>query len=54
MDWNIVSADDIIHLIRSKDDYCRLVLTGRSLPAEIAEYADVISKIELEKDLLDS
>ena len=54
LDWNIVSADDIIHLIRSKDDYCRLVLTGRSLPAEIAEYADVISKIELEKDLLDS
>ena len=51
---NLVSADDIIHLIRSKDDYCRLVLTGRSLPAEIAEYADVISKIELEKDLLDS
>lgn len=24
LDWNIVSADDIIHLIRSKDDYCRL------------------------------
>lgn len=54
LDWDIVSAEDIIHLIQLKDDYCRLVLTGRRLPAEIAEHADVISKIELEKDLLDS
>ncbi|MDD7402892.1 MAG: cob(I)yrinic acid a,c-diamide adenosyltransferase [Butyribacter sp.] len=52
LDFDIVSVEDIINLIKLKDDYCRLVLTGRDLPKEIAEYADVISKIELEKDLL--
>lgn len=53
LDYGIVTAEDIIHLIELKDDYCRLVLTGRELPKEIAEYVDVISKIDLEKDLLD-
>ncbi len=53
LDLGIVSVEDIIQLIKLKDDYCRLVLTGRELPQEIAEYADVISKIDLEKDLLD-
>lgn len=52
LDLEIVSIEDIINLIKLKDDYCRLVLTGRELPPEIAEYADVISKIDLEKDLL--
>lgn len=42
--------DDIIHLIELRDDYTRLVLTGQNLPPQLAEYADVISKIELEKD----
>lgn len=52
LDVGIVTVEDIINLITLKDDYCRLVLTGRRLPPEIAEYADVISKIDLEKDLL--
>lgn len=53
LDFGIVTVEDIVDLIKIKDDYCRLVLTGRELPEEIAEYADVISKIDLEKDLLD-
>lgn len=53
LDFDIVTIEDIVNLIKVKDDYCRLVLTGRELPKEIAEYADVISKIDLEKDLLD-
>ncbi len=48
----IVSVEDIINLINLRDDYCRLVLTGRDLPPEISEYADIISKIDLEKDTL--
>lgn len=52
LDLDIVTVEDIVNLIKLKDDYCRLVLTGRELPPEIAEYADVISKIDLEKDLL--
>lgn len=50
IDLGILSSEDIISLIELRDDYERLVLTGRMLPEEIAEYADVISKIDLEKD----
>lgn len=52
LDLEIISVEDIVNLIHLKDDYCRLVLTGRELPTEIAEYADIISKIDLEKDLV--
>lgn len=52
LDLEIISIEDIINLIELRDDYCRLVLTGRELPPEIAEHADIISKINLEKDLL--
>ncbi|MCI8769727.1 MAG: cob(I)yrinic acid a,c-diamide adenosyltransferase [Lachnospiraceae bacterium] len=48
----IVSVEEIVNLIQLRSDYCRLVLTGRDLPPGISEYADIISKIDLEKDLL--
>ncbi len=50
IDLNIISIEDIIRLIQTGDDYTRLVLTGQNLPEELIPYADVISKIELEKD----
>ena len=50
IDLDIVSLEDIIRLIDLRDDYSRLVLTGRELPEQIASKADVISKIDLEKD----
>lgn len=50
IDLNIISIEDIIRLIETGDDYTRLVLTGQNLPQELIPYADVISKIELEKD----
>lgn len=52
LDLEIISVEDILHLIALRDDYSRLVLTGRELPEEIAKRADIISKIDLEKDLL--
>ncbi|MBR1740694.1 MAG: cob(I)yrinic acid a,c-diamide adenosyltransferase [Lachnospiraceae bacterium] len=52
IDLDILSVEDIISLIELREDYERLVLTGRMLPERIAEYADVISKSDLEKDLL--
>ena len=48
----IVTVEEIINLIKLRDDYCRLVLTGRELPPELSEYADIISKLDLEKDTL--
>lgn len=53
IDLHIISIDDIIRLIEMRDDYCRLVLTGQSLPKQLVPYADVISKIELEKDIVE-
>ncbi len=50
IDLNIISIEDIVRLIETGDDYTRLVLTGQNLPEELIPYADVISKIELEKD----
>jgi cob(I)alamin adenosyltransferase len=50
IDLGIISVEDIIRLITLRDDYTRLVLTGQNLPQELLEYADVISKIDLEKD----
>lgn len=50
IDLDILTVEDIIGLIALREDYSRLVLTGRQLPEKIAGYADVVSKIELEKD----
>lgn len=52
LELEIITIEDIIHLIELRDDYCRLVLTGLELPPELVGYADIISKIDLEKDLL--
>ncbi len=52
IDLDIVSVEDILALVDLRDDYGRLVLTGRTLPEKIAERADIISKIDLEKDLV--
>lgn len=50
LDFGIIEVSDIIKLIELRDDYTRLVLTGRNLPQELIEYTNVISKLELEKD----
>lgn len=52
IDLDIISMEDIIHLIQLRDDYTKLVLTGRSLPSELEPYMDIVSKIDLEKDTI--
>ena len=39
-----------VKLIELRDDYTRLLLTGRNLPEELREYVNIISKLDLEKD----
>lgn len=51
IDLGIISSEDIIQLVQMRDDYCKLVLTGRNLPKELQNYVDIVSKIDLEKDL---
>lgn len=52
IDLGIISAQDIIRLVELRTDYTRLVLTGQNLPDELIPYVDVISKIDLEKDIV--
>ena len=51
VDLEIISIEDIISLITLRDDYCKLVMTGSCLPPELEAYVDIVSKIDLEKDL---
>ncbi len=46
VDCGIISYEDIIKIIELRDDYFKLVLTGDTLPEELVDYVDVISKIE--------
>ena len=50
LDIGLIEFSDIIKLIELRDDYTRLVLTGRNLPEELREYVNIISKLDLEKD----
>lgn len=49
VDLDIVTVDDIREIINI-GDYKRLILTGTKMPPELDQDADVISRIELEKD----
>ena len=48
-DIGIITVEDIIQLIESRDDYNRLVLTGYNLPKELCPYIDEASKFEAVK-----
>ncbi len=51
IDVGIITVEDIIRLIEAREDYVRLVLTGQHLPDELMPYVDVVSQIELIKDV---
>lgn len=42
----IISIDKIIEIIKNKPENTELVLTGRSMPRELLEYADYVSEIK--------
>lgn len=45
IEYGIISIEDIIKLIQLRDDYSKLILTGNTLPEELYDYVDIISKI---------
>lgn len=53
LDLGIITTEDIIHLIEMKEGGCRLVLTGRKFPEKLLPYADIVTNIDLEKDIED-
>lgn len=51
LDLGIITIEDLINLIGTKDGGCRLLLTGRKLPNGLLPYADIVINIDLEKDI---
>ena len=46
LDWNIISEDDFIHFLESKDSAMELIMTGRACSDKIKSYVDHISYVE--------
>jgi len=42
----MISADDVIQLVRNKPKHVELILTGRNAPAEIVEVADLVTEMK--------
>ncbi len=45
----MMSADDLLRYLDEKPKHLEIILTGRGLPPEIAQRADLITEIKLEK-----
>ena len=45
VDYQLITKDDVLQLLKDKPDSMELVLTGRNASAEIMKHADVVSEI---------
>jgi len=43
---NFLSEDDVLELIKSKQNHVEVILTGRNVPEKIAGYADLITEMK--------
>lgn len=46
MDFNLISVEDVLQLIEEKPPNVELILTGRYVPEEIIEKADLVSEVK--------
>ncbi|NLZ27398.1 MAG: cob(I)yrinic acid a,c-diamide adenosyltransferase [Firmicutes bacterium] len=46
MDYNLVSTDDVLEMLKQKPANVDVILTGRNAPAEIIAIADIVSEIK--------
>ena len=49
VDLGIISSEDVIRLLELRQEETEVVLTGRRLPEELMDYADVIVSLNLVK-----
>jgi cob(I)alamin adenosyltransferase len=42
----LISADEVVELVRTKPAMLHLVLTGRNAPPELVELADLVSEVQ--------
>ncbi|WP_315108204.1 cob(I)yrinic acid a,c-diamide adenosyltransferase [Clostridium intestinale] len=43
---NFLSEDDVLELIKSKQNHVEVILTGRNVPEKVAGYADLITEMK--------
>ncbi|MFH0870316.1 MAG: cob(I)yrinic acid a,c-diamide adenosyltransferase [archaeon] len=53
MSHGLISADDVIRLVKAKHEKMELVMTGRGFPASIVSLADYVSEINAKKHPFD-
>jgi cob(I)alamin adenosyltransferase len=46
LDFKLISLDETLELIKNKPPKLNLILTGRNVPPEIAEIADMVSEVK--------
>ena len=46
MHYNLISYDEVVELIKSKNYHTELVLTGRNAPESLYVYADLITEMK--------
>lgn len=51
--FGLISAEDVLSVLRSRREGIEVVLTGRNAPMEFIEYADYVSVIESRKNPFD-
>ena len=54
VDFGIITADELIDMVKMKPESMELILTGRRLPQALIPYADVISEMCCVKPAADS
>ena len=54
VDFGIITADELIDMVKMKPESMELILTGRRQPQALIPYADVISEMCCVKPAADS
>ncbi len=49
VDEGLISCEELINVLNAKDDETGIIITGRTYPEEIVDFADSVTKFETEK-----
>ena len=49
VDEGLISCEELINVLNAKDEETGIIITGRTYPKEIAEFADSVTRFDTEK-----
>ncbi|MCL1979059.1 MAG: cob(I)yrinic acid a,c-diamide adenosyltransferase [Methanomassiliicoccaceae archaeon] len=53
MSWKLLNPAEVVKMLKGRPDNIEIVLTGRGAPAEIIEYADLVTEMNMIKHPFD-